>query len=192
MPHRAISKLPHEQIAPCQPTLPFDAAPIQEGLHQEIPGLIRAELVQAIKACTLSRYQIAARLSELHGRDISKDMLDKYTAESGENYRFPAELVAGFCLVTGTAGLLHAIVQPARHVAIPLPNGKPVQDQDVRQALLRLVKEVGEAAAELEKDLQDRQLSAQEIARLKKEFNDVVQAAVSALHQVETGHPKIF
>ncbi len=192
MTHRAISKLPHEQIAPCQPTLPFDAAPIQEGLHQEIPGLIRAELVQAIKACMLSRYQIAARLSELHGRDISKDMLDKYTAESGENYRFPAEMVPGFCLVTGTAGLLHVIAQPARHVAIQLPAGKSVPESDVQQALLRLVKEVGDAAAELAEDLKDKKLTADELARLRREFQDVVQAAVTALHQVEIGPRKIF
>lgn len=36
-----------------------------------------------------SRYQVAARMSELAGRDISKYMLDAYSAESREAYNLP-------------------------------------------------------------------------------------------------------
>lgn len=186
MARRAISKLLDEQIATCPTPLDFAAASNHEGRLAEQAAIVRTELVQAIKRCELSRYQIAARLSELHQCEISKDMLDKYTAESGLHYRFPAEWSAGFCLVTGTAGLLQVIAQPARQVVLPLPAGKPVPVQDLQFALLRLVKEVGEAAAELEQDLSDKRLSTDEARRLRKEFQDVVRAAMAALHQVET------
>jgi hypothetical protein len=38
----------------------------------------------------LSRYQVAAKMSELLDVDITKTMLDSWTAESKEQHRFPA------------------------------------------------------------------------------------------------------
>jgi hypothetical protein len=46
-------------------------------------------LSDLIKASPLSRHQIAARMSELVGHNISKDQLDSWTAESRSGWRFP-------------------------------------------------------------------------------------------------------
>lgn len=66
-------------------------------IHQPL----RSALVAAISGSSLSRYQIAARMSELVGREITKTMLDAYAAESKEGHRLPAELLPAFCEATG-------------------------------------------------------------------------------------------
>ncbi len=53
-------------------------------------------LSAAITASARSRYEIAGRMSELTGQDISKSMLDSWTAESKEQWRFPFEFAAAF------------------------------------------------------------------------------------------------
>ena len=76
--------------------------PITEGRLADLSLDLRLALVRAIKNCPLSRYDIAGRISELMGRDLTKSMLDKYTAESAEEHRIPAEIVPALCLVTGS------------------------------------------------------------------------------------------
>jgi hypothetical protein len=53
-------------------------------------------LAEALKHCPRSRYEIAARMSELTGQDITKSMLDCWTAESKTPWRFPFEYAAAF------------------------------------------------------------------------------------------------
>jgi len=85
---------------------------IIEGHLADVPHLVRAELVSAVRRCPLSRYQIAARISELMKSDVSKIMLDKYTSKSADGHRFPAELIPAFCIVTGTLELLKVFAGP--------------------------------------------------------------------------------
>jgi len=56
----------------------------------------REALSDTLKNCQLSRYQVAARMSELTGTEITKSMLDSWTAESKENHRFPAIFLPEF------------------------------------------------------------------------------------------------
>ncbi len=59
---------------------------------------LREAISWAIKQCPYSRYQIAARMSDLLGVEITKSMLDSWTAESKEGtYRFPACYLPAFC-----------------------------------------------------------------------------------------------
>jgi hypothetical protein len=52
-----------------------------------------AELVsQMLKECGVDRYEIAARMSRLAGREISKYMLDAWSAESREDHNLPFAL----------------------------------------------------------------------------------------------------
>ena len=63
---------------------------------------LREAISRAIKECPHSRYQIAARMSELLGVEITKSMLDSWTAESKEGtYRFPACYLPAFCKALG-------------------------------------------------------------------------------------------
>lgn len=64
---------------------------------------LREAIAQAIKDSPLSRYQIAAHMSELVGTEISKTMIDSWTAESREGVnRFPACYLPAFCHVVGS------------------------------------------------------------------------------------------
>jgi hypothetical protein len=67
----------------------------------DIDRQLRAAISEALKHCPLSRWQVAARMSELTGQEITKAMLDSWTAESKENHRFPAIFLPAFCEASG-------------------------------------------------------------------------------------------
>jgi hypothetical protein len=60
-----------------------------------------AVLTEAITKSGLTRYAIAARMSELTYRDITKAQLDAWTAESKDGWRFPFEYAAAFEVACG-------------------------------------------------------------------------------------------
>jgi len=68
----------------------------------DIDRAFREAVSASVKACPLSRYGVAARMSELLGQEITKSMLDSWTAESKENHRFPAIFLPAFCTATGS------------------------------------------------------------------------------------------
>jgi hypothetical protein len=61
----------------------------------------REAISAALKQCPLSRYQVAARMSELTDMDITKTMLDSWTADSKEQHRFPVIFLPAFCEAVG-------------------------------------------------------------------------------------------
>ena len=70
---------------------------------------LRCALSEALKKSPKSRFEIAARMSELTGQEISKAMLDSWTAESRSPWRFPFEYAAAFesaCETTALQDLL--------------------------------------------------------------------------------------
>jgi hypothetical protein len=68
-------------------------------LHIDL--LFRTTIAKAIKESNLSRIQIAARMSEALDIEITKTMLDSWTAESREGVnRFPACYLPVFCDAT--------------------------------------------------------------------------------------------
>lgn len=52
---------------------------------------VRHQISELLKQSPLSRYEIASRMSELTGEEISKHSLDSWTAESRSGWRFPLE-----------------------------------------------------------------------------------------------------
>lgn len=70
----------------------------------ELRAAISADIKHAIVPCTgreLSRYEIAARMSELVGQEITKSQLDNWTAEAHDKHRFPAQYLPAFVIATG-------------------------------------------------------------------------------------------
>lgn len=55
---------------------------------------LRGVLSEALKAAPKSRYEVAARMSELLGIEVTKYQLDSWTAESRSDWRFPFEYSA--------------------------------------------------------------------------------------------------
>ncbi|MDR2220680.1 MAG: hypothetical protein LBE24_08905 [Methylobacillus sp.] len=64
----------------------------------------RVEISHAMSGALkgLDRYDVAAKMSRLLGRDISKHMLDAYTAESREDHTPPLDTAIAFDLATET------------------------------------------------------------------------------------------
>jgi hypothetical protein len=88
----------------------FDTAISEGALDLSLP--FRDALSKALSACKESRYQVAGKISELTKRNISKDMLDKYTS-SNPDYEFKAVDLPAFCAVTHT-------IEPFRVLVISL------------------------------------------------------------------------
>jgi len=57
---------------------------------------IRHLISDLLKVSPRNRFEIAARMSELLGHEITKHQLDSWTAESREGWRFPLEYLPAF------------------------------------------------------------------------------------------------
>lgn len=62
---------------------------------------------RAMKNCTVDRYEIAARMSRVLGRDVSKHMLDAYSAASKDTHIPNLEFCIAFDTATESKELLN-------------------------------------------------------------------------------------
>lgn len=62
-------------------------------------------VADALKQHPADRYDAAAKISRLAGRDVSKFMLDAYASEAREEFNMPLYLVAAFEAALGTHAL---------------------------------------------------------------------------------------
>jgi hypothetical protein len=83
---------------------------------------VREAINDAISGCSKKRYQIAAEMSELLDLEITKTMLDAWTASSKDGYRFPLEYAAAFCKVTGCNRILEIVCRPVGIYALDGPD----------------------------------------------------------------------
>jgi hypothetical protein len=74
-------------------------------------SVIRGLITEVIRVSGKSRAQIAEEMSYLVGREVTERMLNGFTAESKDDYRWPAELDRAFCTVTGDTRLLTCRVE---------------------------------------------------------------------------------
>lgn len=80
--------------------VPAPRSPIPGALDVGIA--LRGVISRLLKESALSRFEIAARMSELTGQEITKHQLDSWTAESREAWRFPLEYVPALEVAVGT------------------------------------------------------------------------------------------
>ena len=83
--------------------VPVPRAPLPGAL--DIGLAVRSLLSDLLKASPLNRFQIAARMSELLGQEITKHQLDSWTAESREGWRFPLEYLPAFEVAVETTAV---------------------------------------------------------------------------------------
>jgi hypothetical protein len=96
------------------------------------------ELVSlALKNCPLSRWQVAARMSELTGSDITKAMLDSWTAESKETHRFPAIYLPAFCEAVGCSEPLRMLGKMVGVFVLPGPEALRAEIQRIEEEINR-------------------------------------------------------
>jgi len=87
--------------------------------------------------CPLSRYQVAARMSELLGQDITKTMLDSWTAESKEQHRFPAVFLPAFCEAVGSTEPIRMIGRRVGVFVLPGPEALRAEIQRIEEEINR-------------------------------------------------------
>lgn len=80
--------------------IPAPTPPLAGGM--DLDGALRAAICDAIKHCDHDRIGVAAEMSRLTGRHISKAMLDAYTGESREDHNLPFRYAAAFEVATGS------------------------------------------------------------------------------------------
>ncbi len=84
--------------------------------HPMTPGAwrFRGEIAhvmgEAIKTCSKDRYQIAADMSRLLGREVSVNTLDKYTSEASEDHIPNLETAIAFDAATEQMALANLFV----------------------------------------------------------------------------------
>src|SRR6266702_3294323 len=95
--------------------------PTDSGLKQQLDAGAGAVLRPIIsKAVHGNREKVAAQLTIKSGRDITVAMLNDWCAPTKPRARFPADLVALFCEVTGDDRLQRAILSPRHRVLLEL------------------------------------------------------------------------
>jgi hypothetical protein len=73
--------------------------------RMSIDAAIRSIISNALKHSPLSRYEVAAKMSDILGVEITKAQLDSWSSESHERHRFPFIYSGAFCRVTGCSDL---------------------------------------------------------------------------------------
>lgn len=74
-----------------------------------VDARLRDSLAAALKTTNLKRREIACRMSGYLGIEITESMLNCWTADSKEGYRFPAAYVPAFCRATSNYSLLKVL-----------------------------------------------------------------------------------
>jgi hypothetical protein len=124
----------------------------------DIDSEFRAAVSSDIKhACDgsgreLSRYEIAARMSELTGQEITKSMLDNWSAESHEKHRFPCQFLPAFIISTGSRHAFDVLTRRAGLFALPGP-----------EALRAEIQRIDEEIKKKQSEKQKRQIFLKEI-----------------------------
>jgi len=101
---------------------------------------LRDALNEAISKAPITRAEIAAKMSDLTGRDITQAMLNAYTGESRQDHNFPFRYAAAFEVVTESFALTHLLAR-ARGGRVLLGE----------QALLAEVARIDQALSDLKK-----------------------------------------
>ncbi|MEJ5227222.1 hypothetical protein [Thermodesulfovibrio sp.] len=127
-------------------------------IDSEFRAAVSEDLKHAVDPTTgreLSRYEVAARMSELIGQEITASMLYNYTAEAHEKHRFPCQFLPAFVIATG--GQRRAIEVISKHCNLYLLPGP--------EALRAEIQRLDEEIKKLEEEKQKRIIFLKEVLR---------------------------
>lgn len=97
----------------------------------------RERISEALRNCPLSRYQVAARMSEMVGQDITKTMLDSWTAESKDQHRFPAVFLPAFCEAVGSTEPIQMLGRSVGVFVLPGPEALRAEIHRIEEEIAR-------------------------------------------------------
>ena len=118
----------------------------------DIDSELRAAISFDIKGCPFSRYQIAAKMSELTGQEITESMLYNWTAEAHDRHRFPAQFLPAFVIATGGRRAFECLSRRSGLFALPGP-----------EALRSEIQRLDEQIKNLQDEKQKRKIFLKEI-----------------------------
>jgi len=114
-------------------------------ISREISNAISSSL----KKAPISRYHVAARISELVGREITKTMLDNWSGESHERHRMPSDIVPAFCIATGSNELIEVLAEFTNGIFANGKDAKYLELAKVEARRDRLNKQIEELKKEI-------------------------------------------
>ena len=86
-----------------------EAGPMPGSLN--LQQKVKETLTVALKSAPYKRWEVAGRMSDYIGVEITESMLNAWTAESKELHRFPLEYLPAFCWATGNYSLADVVVR---------------------------------------------------------------------------------
>ena len=108
-------------------------------INSELRAAVSEDLRHANNPLTgreFSRYEVAGRMSDFVGQEITASMLYNWTAESHENHRFPAEWIPAFVYATGGQRLaLEVITRHSGLFALPGPEALRAEIQRIDEEI---------------------------------------------------------
>jgi hypothetical protein len=72
---------------------------------------IRERLSAVLKAAPCKRWEVAGRMGEYLGLEITESQLNSWSAESKDGHRFPLEYLPALCYAAGDYGLADMVVE---------------------------------------------------------------------------------
>jgi cell division protein FtsB len=132
----------------------FEVVPVETAA---LPGAldfdrqVRHLLAEAMKQSPLSRVEIAVRMAELTGENITKNSLDAWAAESRDEWRFPLKFLPAFeavCQTHSISGWLAGVR------GCKLIRGKEAVDAEIGK-LERMRQEAADRIKQLKKGRDD-------------------------------------
>ncbi|MFB3926390.1 MAG: hypothetical protein ACE14T_10090 [Syntrophales bacterium] len=116
--------------------------------YETMKILFKKALSKSLTSCKDSRFQVAAKISELANHNISKDILDKYTSRN-EDYEIRAVDLPAFCLVTKTIKPFSVLVAPLGCNVLNPEDSKHLKLAKLLQQQKSLAIEIARTEAEL-------------------------------------------
>lgn len=95
--------------------------------------VLKRVLTEAMKP--FSRYDVAAGIGKFTGRDITKTILDAWTAESKDQNQMPAHLVPAFVHATQDTGLIEELCRLSGGAFVPFEETRLLRKARIQKTI---------------------------------------------------------
>jgi len=103
---------------------------------------LRKAMKLALQGCQLSREEVAERMSELTGLDITGVQIDAWLADSKRERHLPAELLPAFCVACGDHGPIEVLCLGAGLFAMVPADALRTDLYRLRQEHAKMLKQI--------------------------------------------------
>jgi hypothetical protein len=86
---------------------------------ESLRGRIARSVALVLKESTMSRDDIARRMSDFLGEEVSKAMLDAYASQAREEHTISAIRLVALAHATDDIGALQILIDPLDHAVVP-------------------------------------------------------------------------